>query len=120
MDALRLGGSDLEISRVGLGCNNFGRRLDRAATAEVVAAALDVGITFFDTADVYGDGDSERFLGAALGGRRKDVVIATKFGQDADVPGAGGSREHLRAALDRSLGRLGTDVVDLYYRKDAR
>ena len=115
MESDRLGGSDLEISRVGLGCNNFGRRLDRARTAAVVEAALDVGITFFDTADIYGDGDSERFLAAALGDRRGDVVIATKFGQDASVPGPGGSRDHMRRAFAASLERLGTDVVDLYY-----
>jgi aryl-alcohol dehydrogenase-like predicted oxidoreductase len=111
----RLGGSDLEISRVGLGCNNLGRGLDRDRTAAVVAAALDAGITFFDTADVYGDGDSERFLGEALAGRRRDVVVATKFGQDTTVPGPGGSRDHVRRAIAASLERLGTDVVDLYY-----
>ncbi len=111
----RLGSSDLEISRVGLGCNNFGRRIDRERTATVVEAALEVGITFFDTADIYGDGDSERFLGEALGGRRRDVVIATKFGQDASVPAPGGSRDHVRRAIALSLERLGTDVIDLYY-----
>ena len=100
---------------VGLGCNNFGRRLDRRATATVVEAALDAGVTFFDTADVYGDGDSERFIGAALGDRRGDVVIATKFGQDAGVPGPGGSPDHMRRAIAASLERLGTDVIDLCY-----
>lgn len=115
METTPLGGSDLHVSRVGLGCNNFGRRIDRAATAAVVEAALEAGITFFDTADIYGSGDSERFLGAALGTRRDTVVIATKFGQDADVPGPGGSPAHVRRALELSLERLGTDVVDLYY-----
>jgi aryl-alcohol dehydrogenase-like predicted oxidoreductase len=110
-----LGSSDLRVSRVGLGCNNFGRRLDHDATAAVVHAALDAGVTFFDTADVYGDGNSERFLGEALRARRGDVVIATKFGQDAQLPGPGGSRGHLRAAIDASLERLGADVIDLYY-----
>ena len=100
---------------VGLGCNNFGRRLDRRATAAVVEAALDAGVTFFDTADTYGDGDSERFIGEALGDRRGEVVIATKFGQDAGVPGPGGSPAHMRRAIAASLERLGTDVVDLYY-----
>lgn len=100
---------------VGLGCNNFGRRLDRRATAAVVEAALDAGVTFFDTADVYGDGDSERFIGEALGDRRGEVMIATKFGQDAAVQGPGGSPEHVRRAIAVSLERLGTDVVDLYY-----
>jgi aryl-alcohol dehydrogenase-like predicted oxidoreductase len=111
----RLGRSDIEVSRVGLGCNNFGGRLDRDATAAVVSAALDAGITFFDTADTYGGGDSERFLGEALADRRDDVVIASKFGQDKGVPGPGGSRDHVRRAIDASLERLGIDVVDLYY-----
>ncbi|HET9242180.1 MAG TPA: aldo/keto reductase [Gaiella sp.] len=115
METTSLGPSDLQVSRVGLGCNNFGRRLDRDATAAVVEAALEVGITFLDTADVYGGGDSERFIGEALRRRRGDVVIATKFGQDTGLPGPGGSRGHLRAAVDASLERLGTDVVDLYY-----
>ena len=115
METSRLGRSDLEISRVGLGCNNFGSRLDRDATAAVVNAALDAGITFFDTADTYGGGDSERFLGEVLADRRSEVVIASKFGQDKGVPGPGGSRDHVRRAIDASLERLGTDVVDLYY-----
>jgi aryl-alcohol dehydrogenase-like predicted oxidoreductase len=115
MDAMKLGSSDLRVSRVGLGCNSFGRRLDREATRAVIEAALDVGITFLDTADVYGSGDSERFIGAALAGRRDEVVLATKFGQDASVPGPGGSREHVRTAIDASLERLGLDSVDLYY-----
>ena len=104
----------LEVTVVGLGCNNFGRRLDRERTRQVVEAALDAGVTFFDTAESYGDGDSERFLGAALGGRRADVVVATKFGwAPGDLPG--GSPERVRLAIDASLDRLGTDVVDLYY-----
>ena len=114
MESVRLGRSELEVSRVGLGCNNFGRRLDRERTRQVVEAALDAGVTFFDTAESYGDGDSERFLGAALGGRRADVVVATKFGwAPGDLPG--GSPERVRLAIDASLDRLGTDVVDLYY-----
>jgi aryl-alcohol dehydrogenase-like predicted oxidoreductase len=114
MESIPLGASDLEVSRVGLGCNNFGRRLDRERTRQVVEAALDAGVTFFDTAESYGDGDSERFLGAALAGRRADVVVATKFGwAPGDLPG--GSPERVRLAIDASLDRLGTDVVDLYY-----
>lgn len=114
MESIRLGQSDLEVSRVGLGCNNFGRRLDRKRTREVVEAALDAGITFFDTAESYGDGDSERFLGSALGKRRAEVVVATKFGwAPGDLPG--GSPERVRAAIEGSLQRLATDVVDLYY-----
>ena len=114
METARLGGSDLDVSRVGLGCNQFGRKLDRDATRMVIEAALEVGITFFDTADVYGSGESERFIGAALGERRAAVVLGTKFGQDASVPGPGGSRDHMRRALEASLERLGTDVIDLY------
>jgi aryl-alcohol dehydrogenase-like predicted oxidoreductase len=115
----RLGGSDLEVSRVGLGCNNFGWRLDLAATRAVVDAALEAGITFLDTADIYGElGDSERFLGEALVGRRDRVVLATKFGNDmqglnGDSPR--GSRDYMRRAIDASLERLRTDSVDLYY-----
>jgi aryl-alcohol dehydrogenase-like predicted oxidoreductase len=115
MKTTRLGGSDLEVSRVGLGCNNVGRRLDRDATGAVVDAALGAGVTFFDTADVYGGGDSERFIGDAVQGQRDQVVLATKFGNDAGVPGPGGSREHVRRAIEASLERLRTTTVDLYY-----
>ena len=118
MERTRLGNSDLEVSRVGLGCNNFGRRIDLARTCEVVDAAVDAGVTFFDTADIYGFGESERFLGKALGSRRERVVIATKFGNDmqgANGDAPGGSRAYVRRAIDASLGRLGTDYVDLYY-----
>jgi len=114
VESVRLGRSELEVSRVGLGCNNFGRRLDRDGTRRVVDAALDAGITFFDTAEMYGDGNSERFLGAALGERRSRVVIATKFGwAPAELPG--GAPERVRRSIDGSLERLGADVVDLYY-----
>ena len=118
MERTRLGSSDLEVSRVGLGCNNFGRRIDLARTCEVVDAAVAVGITFFDTADIYGLGESERYLGEALGSRRERVVIATKFGNDmqgANGDAPGGSPAYLRRAIEASLARLGTDHVDLYY-----
>lgn len=115
METRRLGSSDLEVSRVGLGCNNFGRRLDRTGSRRVLDAALDAGVTFLDTADIYGGGDSERFVGEALAGRRDRVVLATKFGQDAGIPGPGGSREHVRAAIAASLERLGTATIDLCY-----
>ena len=119
MQTARLGGSDLEVSRVGLGCNNFGWRLDSAATRSVVDTALEAGITFLDTADIYGElGDSERFLGEALAGRRDRVVLATKFGNDMrglNGDGPPGSREYMRRAIDASLERLRTDSVDLYY-----
>jgi len=114
VESVRFGRSELEVSRVGLGCNNFGRRVDRDGTRRVVGAALDAGVTFFDTAESYGDGDSERFLGAALGERRGEVVIATKFGWAAgDLPG--GAPERVRRSIDGSLERLNTNVVDLYY-----
>jgi 1-deoxyxylulose-5-phosphate synthase len=114
----RLGDSDLLVSRVGLGCNNFGGRLDLERTREVVDAALDAGITFFDTADVYGNrGGSERLLGELLQGRRDRVVLATKFGMDMGE-GPNGSADYVRRAMRASLERLQTDRVDLYYAHD--
>lgn len=104
----------LEVSVVGLGCNNFGWGLDEAASANVIAAALDAGITFFDTADVYGKTKSEEYLGRALGARRKDVVIATKFGSELDETRKGARPEYVRRAAEDSLRRLGTDYIDLY------
>jgi aryl-alcohol dehydrogenase-like predicted oxidoreductase len=110
-----LDGSDLVVSRVGLGCNNFGGRLDLERTREVVDAALDAGVTFFDTADVYGNrGGSERFLGEVLTGRRERVLLATKFGNDMG-DGLDGSAEYAGRALRASLERLRTDHVDLFY-----
>jgi aryl-alcohol dehydrogenase-like predicted oxidoreductase len=111
-----LGSSGIRVSRVGLGCNNFGGRLDLDRTRAVVEAALDAGITFLDTADIYGgDGTSERFLGEILEGRRDQVVLATKFGMGPDEGMARGSREYMRYALANSLERLRTDYVDVYY-----
>lgn len=116
----RLGDSELEVSTVGLGCNNFGRRLDGAATAAVLEASLDAGITFFDTADIYGGaGASERLMGEALAGRRDEYLIATKFGWEMDgaedVPAAArGSREYIRWAVEGSLRRLRVERIDLY------
>jgi aryl-alcohol dehydrogenase-like predicted oxidoreductase len=112
----RLGTEGPEVSAVGLGCNNFGGRVDLEGTRAVVDAALDAGVTLFDTADIYGNkGASERFLGEALAGRRDQVVIATKFGGDmGDGAQARGSREYIRKAIDASLERLGTEYVDLY------
>lgn len=104
----------LSVSEVGLGCNNFGRRLDQAATASVVAAAIDSGITFFDTADTYGNTESEVLLGRALGSRRDEVVIATKFGMPLDDERRGASPAYVRRACEDSLRRLGTDRIDLY------
>jgi aryl-alcohol dehydrogenase-like predicted oxidoreductase len=112
MELRRLGTSDLTVSAIGLGCNNFGRVVDLAGTRAVVDAALDAGITFLDTAERYGDGDSERFLGEALRGRRAEVVLATKFG--GGVPG-GGSAEYIWNAVEGSLERLQTDYIDLLY-----
>jgi aryl-alcohol dehydrogenase-like predicted oxidoreductase len=114
VEVVQLGDSGLSASRVGLGCNNFGGRIDFDATREVVEAALDAGITFFDTAEVYGNGGgSERFLGEILEGRRDDVVIATKFGWGRDS--GDGSAEKVRESIVGSLERLRTDYVDLYY-----
>jgi aryl-alcohol dehydrogenase-like predicted oxidoreductase len=110
----RVGNSGLHVSVVGLGCNNFGRRLDAEQSGRVVHAALEAGVTLFDTAESYGDGESERFLGRALAGRRAEVVIATKFGGRRDTTPPGGSPENVRRAIDGSLERLGTDYVDLY------
>jgi aryl-alcohol dehydrogenase-like predicted oxidoreductase len=108
-------GGVLEVTVVGVGCNNFGRRLDAAGTARVVHAALDAGINFFDTADLYGSGQSEEMLGAALQGRRDSAVIATKFGHQALGPErSGASRRWIRIAVEDSLRRLGTDWIDLY------
>jgi aryl-alcohol dehydrogenase-like predicted oxidoreductase len=107
------------VSVVGVGGNNFGARLDEDGTKAVVHAAIDAGITLFDTADMYGGrGDGERFLGAALKGRRDEVVLATKFGmemgRDADLNGPRGARAYVRYAVEASLSRLGTDRIDLY------
>ncbi len=115
----RLGDSELEVSMVGLGCNNFGQRLDLKGTAAVLEAALEAGITFFDTADIYGGvGGSERLMGEALAGRREEFVIATKFGMEVKgvegVPTARGSREYIRWAVEGSLRRLRVERIDLY------
>ncbi|MFJ6793362.1 aldo/keto reductase [Streptomyces sp. NPDC091268] len=121
MRHLPLGSSGLQVSAVGLGCNNFGGRLDAKATRAVVDAALDAGITLLDTADIYGGlGGSETHLGQALKGRRDQVVLATKFGfAGADMgygPAAGsrGGRAYIRRAVEESLRRLVTDHIDLY------
>ena len=112
MDTRRIG--SLEVSVVGLGCNNFGRRLDSGATLAVVDATLDAGINFFDTADVYGGTKSEEFLGRALGQHRDEVVIATKFGAQLDEQRKGASPEYVEQAVEDSLRRLRTDRIDLY------
>lgn len=112
MEHRRIG--SLQVSVVGLGCNNFGWRLDPAATVRVVHAAIDAGIDFFDTAELYGEGKSEEYLGRALRGRRDQVVIATKFGHKSGHPSRGGRPENVRRAAEGSLKRLGTDHIDLY------
>lgn len=104
----------LDVSIVGVGCNNFGPRIDASQTKIVVDAAIESGINFFDTATLYGNGQSEEFLGKALGARRKDVLIATKFGYPDEAPGTGASLEYIRKAAEASLKRLGTDHIDLY------
>ena len=112
MEHRRIG--SLEVSVIGLGCNNFGWRLDAEATAGVVHAALDAGIDFFDTAELYGEGRSEEYLGRALAGRRQSVVIATKFGYKTAPPHRRGHPDNVRRAADASLKRLGTDYIDLF------
>lgn len=112
METRRIG--SLEVTVVGLGCNNFGGRLDEAGSAAVVHAALDAGINFFDTADVYGATKGEEFLGRALGNRRRDAIIATKFGNEVDEQRKGARPEYVKQAAEDSLRRLGTDTIDLY------
>ena len=112
MEDRRIG--SLSVSAVGLGCNNFGWGLDAATTSGVVESALEAGMTFFDTADVYGQTNSERFLGQALQGRRQNVVVATKFGADLGDGRKGAKPDYVRQAVEDSLRRLGTDYIDLY------
>jgi aryl-alcohol dehydrogenase-like predicted oxidoreductase len=119
MEYRQLGSSGLTVSAVGVGCNAFGARIDEDRTRGVVDAALEAGVTLFDTADVYGSGASEELLGRALGSRRDEAIVATKFGMDmrgGNGPdwGVRGSRRYIRKAIDASLRRLGTDWVDLY------
>ncbi|HET8648593.1 MAG TPA: aldo/keto reductase [Gemmatimonadales bacterium] len=104
----------LEVSVVGLGCNNFGSRLDEAATTRVVHAAIDAGINFFDTADSYGRTHSEEYLGRALKGRWGQVILATKFGSKLDETRHGAHPDYVRRAVEDSLRRLNTDHIDLY------
>lgn len=113
METRRIG--SLSVSVVGLGCNNFGWRIGPEESAAVIYAAIDQGINFFDTADVYGIGQSEEFMGRALGPRRKEVLIATKFGIQLDEQRPGGAKpEYIRRAVEDSLRRLATDRIDLY------
>lgn len=114
MDMRKIG--PLEVTEVGLGCNNFGNRCDEQQTAKVVFAALDAGVNFFDTADVYSAGASEQFLGKALGKERDNVIIASKFGHRTSATEGvkPGSAAWVRTALEASLRRLGTDRIDLY------
>ncbi len=117
MELRNLGRSGLRVSAIGLGCNNFGGRIDLEAARRVVHKALDSGITFFDTADVYGErGGSETCLGRILGERRKEIVLATKFALPMDDSGRlqGASRRYIFQAVEASLERLATDWIDLY------
>lgn len=104
----------LEVTLTGLGCNNFGWRIDEAESKRVVETALDVGINFFDTADIYDTGKSEEFLGRALATRRRDVIVASKFGMKFAEGKQGARPEYIRQAAEDSLRRLGTDYLDLY------
>jgi aryl-alcohol dehydrogenase-like predicted oxidoreductase len=119
LDYRPLGQSGLMVSSVGVGCNAFGARIDAERVRDVIDTAIEVGVTLFDTADVYGQGASEELLGLALGNRRSEVVVATKFGMEMDGAngpdwGARGSRRYVRTAVEASLRRLGTDWIDLY------
>ena len=120
MKQRNLGKSGLLVSEIGLGCNNFGGRVDVEATRRIVHKALDLGITLFDIADIYGTlnggerGASEEHLGQVLGARRKDIVLATKFGMAMDERRKGASRRYIMAAVEDSLRRLKTDWIDLY------
>jgi aryl-alcohol dehydrogenase-like predicted oxidoreductase len=125
MELRNLGKSGLRVSAVGLGCNNFGGRIDLEASRRVVDKAIELGITLFDTADAYGNrGGSETILGQLLGERRKDIVLATKFGLPMDDGGvlSGASRRYVIGAAEASLRRLKTDWIDLYqlHRPDPR
>src|SRR5215212_10166142 len=114
MDFRRIG--ELEVSLVGLGCNNFGMTIDADTTKRVVDAAIEAGINYFDTAEMYGNGQSEEFLGRALGARRSQVLLATKWGHTASLKEGehGGDPAIVRRSLEASLRRLGTDYVDHY------
>lgn len=117
MDIRNLGHSGLRVSAVGIGCNNFGARVDVEGTRKVIYKAIDMGITLFDTADVYGErGGSETAMGQVLGDRRKDIVLATKFGMQMDNEGVkkGAARRYIMQAVEDSLRRLKTDYIDLY------
>jgi aryl-alcohol dehydrogenase-like predicted oxidoreductase len=115
MRTRRLGTSEITVSVVGLGCNNFGRRVDEAGTRAVVDAALGAGVTFLDTADIYGTGESETLLGRVLQGRRDSVVLTTKWGKPmGDGAERRGRRDYIRQAIDASLARLQVEQVDLY------
>ena len=124
MEYRQLGHSGLEVSLVGLGTNNFGRRCDQAQSAAVLDQALESGINFIDTANIYSAGESETHIGHWLQGKRDQVLIATKFGMDmGDGPmQQGGSRQHIMASVEASLYRLQTDCIDLYqiHRVDRR
>ena len=115
MEKRRIGNSDLEVGILGLGCNNFGMKIDYEASKAVLDAALDAGIDFLDTADIYGETQSEEFMGRALEGRRESVVIATKFGglrMQSKKPW--GTRDYIVECVEASLQRLRTDRIDLY------
>ncbi|MDF2370689.1 MAG: aldo/keto reductase [Rhizobiaceae bacterium] len=114
MELRNLGRSGLRVSRLGLGCNTFGMRCDADQSKKIVDAAIEAGINFFDTSDSYSEGKSESFLGKALGSRRADVAIATKFASPMGPGRQGASRRYIHQAVEASLTRLGTDWIDLY------
>src|SRR3981081_1390625 len=121
MQIRNLGGSGLRVSAIGLGCNNFGQRTDLETSRKVIHRAIDLGVTLFDTADIYaGRGGSEPVLGQVLGHRRKDIVLATKYSKPMSDDGRkqGASRRYILTAVEASLTRLKTDYIDLYQQHD--
>ncbi len=121
MQIRNLGGSGLRVSAVGLGCNNFGQRTDLETSRKVIHKAIDLGVTLFDTADIYaGMGGSETVLGQVLGDRRKDIVLATKYSKPMSNDGTrqGASRRYIMSAVEASLTRMKTDYIDLYQQHD--
>ena len=116
MKTKQLGNSDLEVSVVGVGCMMFGSMCDQDTTTAIIDAAIDEGVNFFDTADIYGK--SEEFVGKALGDRRKDIILTTKFGAQSGGKGGsiegGGTRDYIMSAVEKRLSALGTDYLDLY------
>ena len=117
MEYRKLGNSGLKVSEIGLGCNNFGDKADEKTSINIINHALEIGINFLDTADMYAQGRSEEIIGKAVKGQRSKIIIATKFGHPITVSSdqLGGSRSYIMKAVEANLRRLNTDYIDLYY-----